>query len=266
MFIPHDYHMHSNFSVDCQAPMEAMCRSAVEKGIPEIGFTEHYDVHPNEPNPAWLRFDDWWAEIERNRRTFEGQLIIRAGIEVGEPHLFREQTRQALARLPFDYVLGSLHWVGPQSVFSPEYFLAPMDAAFSAYFVELEHLSRAGDFDVLSHLDVASRVGYDVYGQYDPTRYEPLIRPVLQNCIDRGIALDINASALRRKAARLTPSVEILRWYREMGGERITLGSDAHRPEHLGAGLETALEVTRAAGLTHWTRFEGRRAQLVPLS
>jgi histidinol-phosphatase (PHP family) len=262
--IPHDYHMHSDFSCDCKYSMAEMCRAAVEKGIPEIGFTEHYDLHPGESCPDWFRPDPWWAELERCRAEFAGRLTIRAGIEIGEPHIYGDAARAMIARGPFDYVLGSLHWVGRESIFDIGYFESrPADEAFRLYFDELERMTRAGGFDSLSHFDVPVRTAFPVYGEYDPRRYEDAIRPVLRNCIEHGIALDLNTAALRRKANVLTPGPDILRWYVEMGGERITLGSDAHRPEHIGSYLEVALEAARAAGLKYVTQFEGRQVRTV---
>ena len=109
-------------------------------------------------------------------------------------------------------------------------------------------------------------MGYEIYGEYDPRRYGDCIRPVLRNCIQHGIALDINTAALRRRSGHLlTPGVEILRWYAEMGGERVTLGSDAHRPEHIGWHLDTAIDAARATGLKYVTQFERRQARLVPI-
>jgi histidinol-phosphatase (PHP family) len=171
-----------------------------------------------------------------------------------------------LARYPFDYALGSLHWVGNEIIFDENYFRlrAPAEA-FRLFYEELERLTRVGGFDVLSHFDVLVRVAYEVYGEYDPHRYEDCIRPVLRNCVERGIALDLNTAALRRKANVLTPGVDILRWYVEMGGERVTLGSDAHRPQQLGADLDVAMDAARAAGLKYVTQYERRQARLVPL-
>lgn len=264
--IPHDYHLHTNFSVDCKAPMAEMCRSAAAKGIPEIGFTEHYDLHPDEPYPDWFRLDEWAAELERCRAEFAEQLVIRAGIEIGEPHLFQNEARAMLERYPFDYALGSLHWVGRESIFDPKYFQSRSSAeAFRLFFEELERMTRVGGFDILSHFDVPVRTAREIYGGYDSREYEDYIRPVLRNCIEHGIALDLNTAALRRKANVLTPGVDILRWYAEMGGERVTLGSDAHRPEQLGLHLDAALDAAREAGLKYVTQFELRQARLVPL-
>jgi histidinol-phosphatase (PHP family) len=265
--------MHSNFSADCHAAMADMCRAAIAKGLPEIGFTEHYDLHPSEPQRDWFRLEAWAAELERCRAEFAGQLTIRAGIEIGEPHLFQAEAQAMLARYPFDYALGSLHWVGDTIVFDQEYFRRPADEAYRLFFEELERMTRVGGFDILSHFDVVIRVGLEIYGEYDSCRYEDVIRPVLRNCIEHSIALDLNTAALRRRslngrrppASLLTPGPDILRWYAEMGGERVTLGSDSHRPEQVGFGLDVALETAQAAGLKYVTQFEQRQARLVPI-
>ena len=88
---------------------------------------------------------------------------------------------------------------------------------------------------------------------------------MLQNCIDRGIALDLNTQGLRNRCQLLTPGVEILTWYREMGGERVTLGSDAHTPDVIAANFDLAIEALRAAGLKYVTQFEQREARLIAI-
>lgn len=264
--IPHDYHLHTHFSPDSHATMEAMCRSAIRQGIPEIGFSEHYDLNASEPLRDWFRLEPWAAELERCRALFAGRLVIRAGIEIGEPHIFSREAAAMLARYPFDYALGSLHWVGRDTIFDPSYFRAyPAREAYRLFFEELARLTAAGNFDILSHFDVPARTSVSVYGGYDPRDYEDFIRPVLRNCIERGLALDLNTAALRTRARVLTPGLEVLRWYVQMGGERVTLGSDAHRPDHLGAHLDQALAAARAAGLKYLTCFERRQPKLVPL-
>lgn len=265
--ISHDYHMHSNFSCDCKATMLDMCRSAIDKGIPEIGFSEHYDLYSGDTCPNYFKPAAWLAEMDRCRAELAGQLTILAGIEIGEPHIFQKETSLMLASYPFDYALGSLHWVGNGSMFDINYFKArPADEAFRLFFEELERMTRIGGFDILSHFDVPVRTAHAVYGAYDPARYEDLIRPVLRNCIDNGISLDLNTKALHLRANVMTPGFEILRWYAEMGGERVSLGSDAHKPEHVGAYLDVALEIAQRAGLKYVTHFAQRQAKLVPIA
>jgi histidinol-phosphatase (PHP family) len=262
--IPQDYHMHSRFSCDCHIAMADMCQAAIDKGIAEIGFTEHFDHHTRDECRDYFQLEPWAAELEHCQALFAGRLTVRAGIELGEPHLFAAQARALLARYPFDYALGSLHWVGDESVFDHTYFERfPASVTFPAFFAELERMTALGGFDILSHFDVLVRTAFDVYGSYDPRAYEEHIRPVLKNVIAHGIALDLNTSALRRRARVLNPGLEILRWYVELGGERVTLGSDAHDPRQVGSHLPEAIEIARAAGLKYLTFFERRQARLV---
>ena len=268
MTIPHDYHMHSHFSCDSQAPMAKMCQAAVERGIGEIGFTEHYDLHPLEsPCCDWFRLEPWAAELAQARAEFDGRLVIRAGIELGEPHLFAAECRAMLDRYPFDYCLGSLHWVGDQSIFDKTWYEhQPASITFPAFFDELERMTALGGFDILSHFDVPARLATAIYGGYDPNAYEDHIRPVLRNCVANGLALDLNTAILRRRGSHtMTPGLDILRWYVELGGERVTLGSDAHQPSQVGSHLETAMDIARAAGLKYLTQFQGRQARLLPM-
>jgi histidinol-phosphatase (PHP family) len=266
MLIPHDYHMHTHFSCDSHAAMADMCQAAIDRGIPEIGFTEHFDHNTRDECRDYFQLEPWAAEIEQCQAQFAGRLTVRAGVELGEPHLFAAQDRELLARYPFDYALGSLHWVGPESVFDRTYFERhPASETFPAFFAELERMTALGGFDILSHFDVPVRNAFAVYGSYDPRAYEDHIRPVLKNVIAHGIALDLNTAALRRRARVLTPGLDILRWYAELGGERVTLGSDAHEPKQVGSYLAEAIEIARAAGLKYLTFFERRQARLVPM-
>ncbi len=265
MNIPQDYHMHSTFSEDGSSNPEKMCLQAIKLGIPEIGFTEHWDVGPYEKHPRFFQPELWYAELLRLRQVFAGQLTIRAGIEVAEPHLYPRETANVLACAPFDYVLGSVHFVGPHFMFDQAYFRTQTpDSAYQAYFTEVERLLQTADLDVLSHLDVPVRTAKPIFG-YDPARYEAQVRRILQVVIDRNLALDVNAAGLRKTAQNLMPDPLILKWYADMGGERLTLGSDAHQADQVGLHLQAALDQIRLAGLTHITRFELRQARLIPI-
>ncbi len=264
--IPHDYHMHTKYSIDSKASMSEMCRAAVDVGIAEIGFAEHFDLYPEDEAPDWFRLEPWASDLESCRTEFGGRLTVRAGIEVGEPHLFRQGTREMLERYPFDLVLGSLHWFGGLHAFRRDVFARPAEQVFKLYFEELREMTAQGGFDILAHLDVPARVASGVYGGYDPLPYEGLIRPVLAECISGGIALEVNTAALRREARILNPGLTVVRWYAEMGGTLVTLGSDAHRPDHVGAGLQTALHVLSDAGFRQLTHFERRQHRQMPFS
>jgi histidinol-phosphatase (PHP family) len=245
--------------------MAEMCDAAVASGVPEIAFTDHFDTIPGDDCAGYFKLEPWAEELAKTQAQYEGRLIVRAAIELGEPHIYAKECEAMLASYPFDYALGSLHWVGTECIFHKTYFARPAKEAFGLFFEELERMTRTANFDVLSHFDVPIRTGFDVYGGYDPKEHEDVIRPVLKNCIERGIALDINTRALGLAAKLLTPGLEILRWYAEMGGERVTFGSDAHRPVRVGEGIETAMAVAKEAGLKYATMFEKRQARLQAL-
>jgi histidinol-phosphatase (PHP family) len=191
--------MHTTASCDGRASMSQMCQAAVDLAIPEIGFTEHFDHNTRDECRGFFKLEPWAAEIARCRRAFAGRLTIRAGVELGEPHLFAAEDRALVASYPFDYCLGSLHWVGPESVFDKSYFeRCPASVTFPAFFDELAQMTALGGFDILSHFDVPVRTAFPVYGGYDPRAYEDHIRPVLKNVIEHGISLVLNTAALRR--------------------------------------------------------------------
>jgi len=263
--IPLDYHIHTTFSPDGSAAPEAMCRRAIELGLPEIGFSEHWDVGPYEEITRFLQPEVWWGELTRLRELFAGQLTLRAGIEVAEPHLYPADSAAIIALLPFDYVLGSVHFVGPHMMFDEKYFRrCTADEVYLPFFAELEQMVRLADMDIVAHFDVPTRTAIPIFG-YDVTRYEQPIRRILDLVIARGLALDVNVAGLRKPANNLMPDPLILHWYRQMGGERLTLGSDAHHVEQLGQNMDQALQAVREAGFTHLTQYESRRAYPIPL-
>lgn len=263
--IPYDYHIHSDFSCDCQTPMREMCQAAIDRAIPEIGFAEHLDLLPFDPGYATFRIEAWWDELERCREAYAPSLAIRAGVELSEPHRVRHAAEEALRRHDWDYVIGALHWVGQTLVFDRAYFHRSADEAYRAYFEELTAAAEGGGFEVLAHADIVKRYGYEAYGAFDPRQCEAEIRGALRACARNDIALEVNTSTLRRPVAELSPGPLILRWFREEGGRFLTIGSDAHLAGDVGAGLDRAIRGARAAGFRTLTRFEARRPSLIPL-
>jgi histidinol-phosphatase (PHP family) len=259
--LPQDYHMHTNASCDSLATMAEMCRSALERGVAEIAFTEHFDSKPGDICYGFYRPDTYFEALAAARREFEPQgLTIRAGVELSEHHIYYDIQRPVLEAWPYDLVLGSLHWVGDDSVFDDAYFRAhSSQETAEAYFTELARLARFGGFDVLSHPDVLKRTAFEVYRQFEIGPCEDLVRLVWQACIDNGIGIEINTSALRMAVHEAHPAPAALRWYREMGGELLTVGSDGHRPAHVGYELATALDLARAAGFTRLASYERRK-------
>lgn len=258
MTIPFDYHIHTSFSCDAEATMEAMCRAAMEAGIPEIGFSDHYELAPEDPCANHFRADAWWRAFERCRESFQGSLTLRAGLEVGEPHRFPRQVGRLLRDYPWDYCIGSLHWVDGRLVFDPQFFERPAAETYGAYFRELTQMVQDGEFDILGHMDIVKRYGFEAYGAYDPGPYESQIRDLLKKAAARDLAVEVNTATLRRSIQQTTPDRRLLRWFLEEGGRWVTLGSDAHAPELVGHGLGQAINQITSASFRDLARFDAR--------
>lgn len=254
-----DYHIHTSFSMDSESHMEAACQAAIARGIDEIAFTDHLDFGPCDSSGAFPT-DRYVAAIQRCRERYQDRLDVRTGIEVGEPHIFARQAADVIDAGHFDVVLGSVHYAkGMQAAWLEEFFDQPLRDAYESYFREVVDLAKQGDFDILAHLDLVKRDARKFGKAYDgPGPYEDMIRAALKAIVERGKGIELNTSPLRRGQPEPCPSLEILRWYGELGGEILTLGSDAHAPEVVGSHLEVAVEMVKAAGFKRLATFADR--------
>jgi histidinol-phosphatase (PHP family) len=275
-----DYHIHTGFSCDSESEMTAICEAALARGIPEIAFTDHADFGPDDL-PNYFHPAEYLDAIARCREQYRDRLVIRTGVEIGEPHIFRQEAGDLLAQGRFDFVLGSAHYAvssapasepadtdGLQCAWKEAFFEQPLHAAYEAYFRQVARLAAEGDFDVLGHLDLVKRDAFKYGKLYDgPGPYADLIRTALRSLVERGKGLEINTSSLYKGKGMKEPcpSLEILRWYREMGGEILTFGSDAHTPDKVGAHFDRALELARIAGFRRVAAFERRRIHWIEL-
>jgi histidinol-phosphatase (PHP family) len=269
-----DYHIHTCFSCDGAAEMTAVCEAAIARGLREIAFTDHVDFGPNDP-PGYFRAVEYLETIEHCRARYGDRLCIRAGVEMGEPHIFKQETKTVLDTGVFDLVIGSAHYAaslthssasadvhGLQCAWQESYFEQPLHQAYESYFRQVVRLAAEGDFDVLGHLDLIKRDAAEYGKPYDgPEPYADMIRTALRSIVERGKGIEINTSPLYKgkRMSEPCPSLEVLRWYRELGGEILTFGSDAHTPDKVGAHFDVALEMARAVGFRRLAVFERRQ-------
>jgi histidinol-phosphatase (PHP family) len=263
--IPHDYHMHSEFSIDCAVPVADRCEQAIALGLSEICITDHCDYYPLEPSSGYYDPVACLAEIERCRELYAGRVTLRAGIEIGEGHLSTAEVAALTAAHQYDFIIGSLHWVGEGMVMDETFFWDGRQEreAYETYYSELLAMVDGGGFDVIGHLDVPKRLGFVVYGSYASGDYEEPIRAVLKKAIERGVGIEINTGTARRSVGEFSPPLDVLRWYRELGGEILTIGSDAHYPDQMAYRFDEIPEMLEEAGFTAVTCFEGREPRFV---
>lgn len=250
--------------------MANVCRTAVARGVKEIAFTEHMDFIPEEPNTGYFQYDAYMAEIERCRKSFRGDLTILAAIEIDYCPDFEDEIAAWLRGKELDFVVGSVHYLrGRGNISEPRagHFFEgkSVEEAYGVYFDLVLQSARFGLWDSLGHLDLIRRYGVKRYGQSDLEPLGGAIDRILATLIERGMALEINTSGMRQAPKETYPCPSILRRYRELGGTRLTIGSDSHAAQQVGSGIPEALRLAEEIGFAHVERYRERRAQSVPI-
>ena len=227
-----DTHMHSQFSGDSEAPQEEMISSAIEKGLAGICFTDHLDIdYPEEPNIFLLDLPNYTSSVLAYQEKYAARLPIRLGIELGlQPHLAALHA-DILSQYPFDFVIGSSHVVhGFDPYYAAYYEGREEKAAYREYFESiLENIESYHDFDVYGHLDYVVRYGPTSNENYDWREYQDVIDEILRKLVSLGKGIELNTGGFKYGLGHPNPTEEIIKRYRELGGEIITIGADAHK-------------------------------------
>ena len=255
-----DYQVHSYRSHDGQASIEEQCLRAVELGLDEIGFSEHKDFNPEDPVVGHFDYDRYAEEIAAARERFHGALTIRMGVEIDYQDWFEDEISGFLEQHPFDFVIGSVHYIDRLTVMSPEYLQGrSIETAYSDYFLGVMASVKSGLIDIVGHLEYAKRRGVPALGPFDASPYREHVSEIYAEMISRGVALEINSAGLRQGTGGPYPCREHVELYRAVGGRLLTFGSDAHHPDDLASDYPEVLAMAEAAGFDVMTVWENRR-------
>ena len=267
-----DYQVHSAFSFDCKAPMEAQIERAIEIGLDEICFTDHVDYGVqkdwDEPGPVGERngkpernvdYPRYFARLAEMRERYGTRIAIRQGLELGVQRHTARRTEELCARWrdELDFTLLSVHQVGDLEFYPPEYMDGrPQDEYNLGYYEELLAVAREFDsYCVLAHLDVMRR--YDPAGEYPFEKTRDVVAEILRTAIQKGKGIELNTASWRYQLEDIQPRREILRLYRDLGGEILTIGSDAHRVERVGGDFDKARAILRdELGFRYFCTYE----------
>ncbi len=261
-----DYQVHSVRSHDGKATIREQCRAAIDRGLDEIGFSEHKDFDPQDPAVDYFEYGPYREEIEAARAEFGDRLTIRMGVEIDYQRWFEDRIADYLATHAFDFVLGSVHYVDRTMLMTPEYVHGrTAQEAYALYFEAVHDSVRCGLFNIVAHMEYANRRGVPAYGPYDPTPYREQVTGLFQEMIARGTALEINTAGLRQGAGHTYPCAEHIALYASLGGRHLTIGSDAHQPQDLASAYDTAARLALESGLDQLTLWEGRAPRQTPL-
>jgi histidinol-phosphatase (PHP family) len=255
-----DYHMHlrdpDERVVHSLEAIERFVETAAARGVDEIGFTEHV-YYFRQTRPVW------WLPYQLERCAYDLEeyvdaiveakrqgLPVKLGLEVDYVGERQDELAAALEPYPWDYLLGSVHWLGDLAVDQEPGIWATcsVDEVWRRYLEALAELASSGNVDVLAHPDLPKIFGRRPEGGIDYPQLE-------------GVALEISTNGLHKPVGELYPDAAFLAAARLP----ITLASDAHVPQNVGRDLDRAVEYARAAGYDTVTVFENRQDRQEPL-
>ena len=268
-----DYHLHSSFSGDRNTPSEAAVLSALDKGLSLMCFTEHFDPdYPYQDVSMELDVPAYFTELRRLQSLYADRIVICIGAELGlQPHL-GDYLRSWLSRCladgyAFDFLIGSTHLVDRTDPYYPQFWSCRRtEEAVSRYLeVTLENIQAFDDFDVYGHLDYIIRYAPEDERRFSYSAHEEQIDTILRLLIQKGKGIEINTAGYKSGFGEPNPCRAVLKRYRELGGEIITIGADAHTPEYLGFRFGEARELLKDCGFRYFTVFQERKAEFVKL-
>lgn len=265
-----DCHMHSSFSADSDTSMEDMILEAIRRGLHGICFTEHLDPdYPPTPDNETFELDlaGYQNTLYALRDKYRSELEIHYGIELGlQPHL-GASFRELLETVPFDFVIGSSHVVHGYDPYYKEFFKNRRESeCYMEYFESiLENLAVFSETDVYGHIDYVVRYGPNQNREYSYGRYQDILDEILRTIISRGCGIELNTGGFHYGLGEPNPCRAIIRRYRQLGGEIITIGADAHSPDKISYAFDKAADILVDCGFTYYTVFKDRKPEFIKL-
>ena len=263
-----DMHMHTWFSTDSEACPRDMADEAVRKGLKTICFTDHFDKDDLEWGEEGIfDVDAYFVEMQKLQEEYAGKLNIRIGIELGLRTYLKDYYEELTKKYPFDFVIGSVHNVPYKK--DAEGNILYTDPAAEKLFTDrtdkkayrlmmettLENVRTSDCFQTLGHLDYVVRYGKSREKEYSYTDYADIIDEILKLLIEKEKGLEVNSAGLKYGLPFAHPHPDVLKRYRELGGEIITIGADAHKPEHIAYDFAKAEEILKSCVFKYYTEF-----------
>ncbi|MGA3056944.1 MAG: histidinol-phosphatase HisJ family protein [Candidatus Limnocylindrales bacterium] len=255
--LPLDAHLHTELSPDSEVPLELYAAQAAERGIREIAITDHLDFMPGAPAYEYASYRRREREVRAAAERWAGKVTIRFGVELTYESRYEDEIREHLRTHAYDYSIGSVHAMsdGPYARSRIGAFVAgkTLAEATAPYFAEVSAAIRSGLFDTLGHMDMCKRWLVHWFSAADFAAIPEVYEPLLTLLVGSGMALEVNSSGLRHRTGETYPGPWVVARFRELGGRRVTVGSDAHLPKSFAFGIEEAYEIVARAGFDRLT-------------
>lgn len=263
-----DQHVHTDNSFDGNHNVMFICEKAIENDMRGITFTDHCDI---DSNMDLRRITvSSYVETIRARSAFVGRLVVGTGIELGQPIYNIPLSEKIINAFNYDFVLGSIHNLRDKTDF---YFLdyskytdSEIKALVNEYFETMYELVEWNRFDCLAHLTYPLRyiVG-ESKRELNIMDFRDIISDILSLLAKNEKALEVNTSGLRQPIGETLPSSYFVKWFKDLGGKYITLGSDAHYATDVGSGFDKGLKMVYDCGFRNIALYEQREPILIPI-
>ena len=251
-----DYHLHSTYSFDASQTIEQIILKAISMELNEICLTEHISFDPKDSSYNFFDFKDYENEIKRLSSEYSGKITIKKGIETGEYHLYKEDFDKYFKEHNLDFIIGSIHNLNGRG-FRTNISENGVKYTYETYFKEVLAFVQMGDFDVLGHLDIVQRYAFETGKVYNLEDYKDYIYDILKTIISRGKGIEINTSGLSNNL--LFPKLEILHMYKDLKGEILTVGSDAHTRNRVGENISYVYDMLKDIGFKYVFTYDNRK-------
>ena len=262
-----DFHVHTDNSCDGHDSLMVISEHAAAKGIRAIAVTDHAECHRYFEDNFHLAVRYSYFETLKAKTAFRGQLVILNGIEIGQPLHNLQAAEDALSANNYDFVVAGLHMIRDNVDFwKIDYQNADVPGLLKAYFDEVYETVCWGKFDSFAHLTyplryIVGRGKIDV----DLSDYSQQIDKILKQLIIDKKALELNTQGYRTEYGRPTPDFEVFKRFKDLGGEYVTIGSDAHYAADIGANIGDGLALLQQAGFEDITIYDRREPILLPI-
>ncbi|TCK98546.1 histidinol-phosphatase (PHP family) [Natranaerovirga hydrolytica] len=262
-----DYHVHTSFSGDCEATPESMITKAIDLGLKKICLTDHYDADfPTDAIDFTFDIDTYFKTLSQLKEKYSNTIDLLIGVELGlQPHL-KGFYEDLLNSYDFDFIIGSSHVVDALDPYEKNYYNDKDE--HTAYYRYLESIQENIDafsgFQVYGHLDYIIR--YSPFKKHISYHdYTDILDKVFLNLIHRSKGIEVNTSGLRYGLGHTHPNMDIIKRYKELGGEILTIGSDAHKPEDICSHFNDVTTLLKDMGYKYYSIFQKQEPSFIKL-
>lgn len=265
----YDCHLHTEFSGDSNTPARLQIDRAIALGMKELCITDHHDYDSAFCDTDFtLDVPAYLASMKAFREEYKGKIHLNIGIELGLQNHLAPYLRQFAQQYgpEFDFIIGSSHFVTRMDPYEPTYWdkYGEENGLAEFFKVSLSRVQNLSEtFDSFGHLDYVARYAPRQNKFYSYERFSQWIDPILKELINRGKGLECNTGGFKYGLGEPNPCRQILMRYRELGGEIVTIGSDAHAPEHLGYAFDTCRRLLLECGFRYYAVYHQRQPEFI---